>query len=225
MERVLEKEVMDDKENVIEYSTANFKSNEIFVDLFVKEFPFVKNILDMGCGPGDIPIKLIKFMSSVKVTAIDASKLMLEFARKEVKKEGFENKINLIQKDLKGLDLKGLDLKEKFDCIISKDVLHHIPDPFLFWKAIKNLIKEKEVVFVADLIRPDSEEEIKKIVEKEYSSECPILKEDYYNSLKAAFTIEEVCKQLKEVGLNLNVEKLGKRHFLVKGIVNGLDGI
>lgn len=214
MKRVLEKEVMDDEENVVAYSTTEFNSNKVFVDLFVKEFHYVKNILDLRCGPADIPIKLVKVLPSVKITALDASKLMLEFAKKNIKENKVEDKIKVIQKNLNDLNLKG-----DFDCIISKDVLHHLPDPFSFWKKIKGFVGRECVIFVFDLIRPETEEEVKRIIDEVDYKEKGALVKDYYNSLKAAFTLDEIKNQLKTVGLKLEVIKISDIQFIIKGIV------
>jgi hypothetical protein len=48
-------------------------------------------------------------------------------------------------------------------------------------------------------------------------NEDPVLKEDFYNSLCAAFTVDEVRAQLRVAGLSLHVEKVTDRHMRIKG--------
>lgn len=58
MDRILEPEVMDDPEQVLAYAQANFEAeNQGFVDRFLELYDDVDeaHILDLGCGPGDIP--------------------------------------------------------------------------------------------------------------------------------------------------------------------------
>ena len=44
-----------------------------------------------------------------------------------------------------------------------------------------------------------------------------MLKEDFYNSLLAAFTPAEVEDQLAAAGLSLEIETISDRHLLVSG--------
>jgi hypothetical protein len=73
-------------------------------------------------------------------------------------------------------------------------------------------------VYVMDLIRPDTPETARGIVEAVAGNEAAILREDFFNSLRAAFTIEEVTGQLRAAGLgHLDVTRSGDRHLLVRG--------
>jgi hypothetical protein len=45
-----------------------------------------------------------------------------------------------------------------------------------------------------------------------------VLQEDFFNSLKAAYRVEEITEQLKATGLDmLNVEACSDRHLIVYG--------
>ena len=67
-----------------------------------------------------------------------------------------------------------------------------------------------------DLLRPETIEEAKKLKELYVSNEPEVLRKDFYNSLLAAFEIEEVKEQLREVSLNhLEVEQISDRHLIV----------
>jgi hypothetical protein len=72
-------------------------------------------------------------------------------------------------------------------------------------------------MLVMDLVRPDSPLEAREIVERVSAQEDPILKEDFYNSLCAAFTVDEVRAQLRVAGLSLQVEKVTDRHMRIQG--------
>ncbi|MBE3089952.1 MAG: class I SAM-dependent methyltransferase [Actinobacteria bacterium] len=218
MERILEPEIMDNKKQVITYAKADFSlSNQMFVDKLIADYySRLKNVLDIGCGPADVPIRLAKAMPSVCITAIDASDPMIQFARKQVNKAGLEKQIKVI----KG-HLPGLVLENNYDAILSKDLLHHLPNPIVFWDEVKHLAKGETVIYVMDLFRPRSKEEARNIVESVSGNETPILKQDFYNSLLAAFTINEIKAQICEDELNLEVEKVSERHFIAKGLIRG----
>ena len=215
MQRTLEPEIMDKEENVLAYAKADFSSvNQKFVDDLIRKYPHIKIILDLGCGPADIPIRLAQSLPKVHITAIDASKKMIESAKDAVTKAKLNNHITLIQAYLPELPFK----PKTFDAVISNSILHHLPNPVVLWEEIKKLGKSGGVVFVMDLLRPASPKKAKEIVEQYSGNEHPVLKEDFYNSLLAAFTLDEIKEQLKKANLtNLNAEVISDRHWLVSG--------
>src|SRR5262249_61138118 len=76
MDRVLEPELMDDPEQAKAYAAADFsQENQGFVDRFREYFPDFKegHVIYVGCGPGDIPIRLAPALPTCRITGIDAS--------------------------------------------------------------------------------------------------------------------------------------------------------
>src|SRR5438445_12503239 len=76
MERVLEPELMNDPEQALVYSRADFEEeNQGFVDRFVEFYPEFKagHVLDLGCGPADIPIRLARKLPECRITGTDGS--------------------------------------------------------------------------------------------------------------------------------------------------------
>lgn len=47
--------------------------------------------------------------------------------------------------------------------------------------------------------------------------EDPVLKKDFYDSLRAAFTLEEAADQLGKAGLSFRVERASERHMFISG--------
>jgi ubiquinone/menaquinone biosynthesis C-methylase UbiE len=218
MQRVLEPEVMDQEAEVTAYARADFSdSNTLFVRTILESIGrSPRRALDIGCGPGEIPILLAQACTSVDVVAVDASAPMLRIAREAVRKHGLEHRVTLSEQRLPGLVFSRYD----FDLIYSKDMLHHIPEPAAFWKEIARLHRQgarDTNVFVVDLCRPESEHDAQRIVETVSANESPLLKKDFYNSLLAAFTPTEIQDQLRAAGLNLGTAQLGPRHFCVSG--------
>jgi ubiquinone/menaquinone biosynthesis C-methylase UbiE len=221
VKRVLEPEIMDDEQQVLAYTNADFAdSNQRFVDLLFQEYQGkLKNILDIGCGPADVPIRIIHKDPNIKITAIDASGQMIRQAKQAVKKNGFEQNIDALLGRVPGLKLN----KYSFDTIISKDFLHHLPDPALFWEELKRLVqlnRQATGIFIMDLFRPKSKEKGKQIVEAVSKDEADILKNDFYYSLLASFSIDEIQDQLKEAKMNLKVDKVSERHMVIKGLLH-----
>jgi ubiquinone/menaquinone biosynthesis C-methylase UbiE len=219
MRRILEREIMDDEEQAIAYARADFSSsNQTFVDMLIEDYSVrLKNVLDIGCGPADVPIRLVKAKPTIRVTAVDASDAMVRLAQKAVSDAGMIDKIEVLKGCVPGLALEN----HNYDAILSKDSLHHLADPKVFWEEVKSLAIGQTVIYVMDLYRPPTKEAARDIVESVSAEEAPILKQDFYNSLLAAFTVDEIKDQLHEVRLSLEVAEVSERHLLAKGLIAG----
>ncbi len=219
MERVLEPELMDDPEQALAYANADFAlENQTFVDLFRSRFPrFLEGrVLDLGCGPADIPIRFVRALPDCRVTAIDGSPAMIRLGEEAVKAAGLEHRIALWCRRL-----QDLECDEPADGIISNSLLHHIPNPLQFWDGIKRCGRPGGVVLVMDLTRPRSAADAQDIVERYAAGALPILRRDFYNSLLAAFSEDEVRGQLADRGLgSLTVERIDDRHWIAAGLVS-----
>ena len=218
MERVLEPELMDDELQSIAYARADFSmSNQLFVDGLIDDFPQrLRTAVDIGCGPGDVMIRLARALPDLHITAIDASAPMIALARGAVTTEGLSDRIELVQGYVPGVALKA----HSFDAVLSKDLLHHVPDPSVLWKEIARLGRPGAVVYVMDLVRPPTPEEAHRIVDRVAAREDPILREDFYNSLCAAFTVDELREQVAGAGLDLEVRQASDRHALISGVTS-----
>ena len=219
MERVLEPELMDDPEQALAYAKADFQEeNQGFVDRFCEYFPDFKSgegvhIVDLGCGPADIPIRLARALPHCRITAVDASPPMIRLAEEAVKAAGLSDRITLLCQRV-----QALELREPADAVISNSLLHHLPNPLRFWFLLRKLVNGP--VLVMDLLRPETPEAAQAIVDCYAAAESPILRRDFYNSLRAAFTEDEVAAQLAEMNLTrLLVDVPDDRHWIVGGRV------
>ena len=218
MTRVLEPELMDDPEQAIAYARANFEAeNQSFVDRFRETFPDVVegHVVDLGCGPADIPLRLLRALPGCRVTAVDASPAMIRLASEAVEQAGYGDRIALSCERL-----QSFALPEPADAVISNSLVHHLPNPLQFWYAVRQLVKPGGAVLVMDLLRPDTEEEARQIVDRYAADESPILRRDFLNSLQAAFTEDEVAAQLAQMNLSrLLIDVIDDRHWVVGGRV------
>jgi ubiquinone/menaquinone biosynthesis C-methylase UbiE len=217
MDRILERQIMDDQEQALAYAAADFSSsNQMFVDRLLARYRSqLRTVLDIGCGPGDVPIRLARAHPALRITAVDASEAMLRLADTAVRNAGLDDRINLVQSHVPGLP----GVEGRFDAILAKDLLHHLPDPMVFWDEVKRLARGRVIVYVMDLFRPESERAARDIVESVSASEPEILKTDFYNSLLAAFTVDEVAEQLRRAECKLTVAAVSERHLLVDGVL------
>ena len=219
MDRVLEPELMDDPEQALVYARADFeKENQGFVDRFRQYFPeFTEgHILDLGCGPGDIPIRFALALPSCRITGVDASEPMIGLADAAIKQAGLADRIIF-----RCERFQAVSLVEPGDAAVSNSLLHHVPNPLQFWYRLRQLVKPGSPVLVMDLLRPNSPEEAQAIVDRYAAKEPKILRRDFYRSLLAAFTEDEVAAQLAELNLSrLIIDVVDDRHWVVSGIIH-----
>ena len=215
MLRTLEPELMEDGEQSLAYARADFSSsNQWFVDQLVKDYPAAfHRVLDIGCGPCDVMLRLARACPKTHITAVDGSAAMIGLAVEAIRAAGQEARIRAIQGYIPGLPLE----EHSFDAVLSKDLLHHLPDPMVLWREAQRLGRKGAALYVMDLIRPATQQEARDIVETVAPHEHEILKQDFYNSLCAAFTVEEVEDQARQAGLSLEIARISDRHMLIKG--------
>ena len=215
MERVTEPELMDDEQQSIAYAQADFStSNQLYVDSLVRDFPtHLRAVVDIGCGPADVVIRLAKAARHAAITAIDGSAPMIALGRTAARAAGVDDRLTLLHTRIPGPP----PASQSFDAVLSKDLLHHLPDPRVLWNEVTRLGRPGAAVYVMDLVRPDTEDTARAMVKEGAGSEHPILQHDFYQSLLAAFTMDEVRAQVAAAGLDLTVAPIGVRHMLIRG--------
>ncbi len=219
MDRILEPELMEDEAQVAAYAGADFaEENQGFVDRFREYFPDFSegHLFDLGCGPGDIPIRLARALPACRVTGIDASAPMIRLAERAVAEAGLSGRVTFRCERFQ--DIAGAN---QADAVLSNSLLHHVPNPLQFWNRLRQLVKPGSPVLVMDLLRPESPEAAQAIVDR-YAADAPdVLRRDFYNSLLAAFTEDEITSQLARMNLTrLLIDVIDDRHWVVGGIIH-----
>ena len=219
MDRILEPEIMDGEAEAAAYARADFSdSNQAYVADVVRSFPtHLAQVVDLGCGPGDIALRLNRIAATTRIIGVDGSSAMLALARQALRAAGLEANVSFLEARLPGVPL----LAGSFDLVLSKDMLHHLPDPQVLWSEVRRLGRPGAAVCVVDLCRPATPAAAQEIVERVSGAEHPLLKTDFYNSLCAAFTAAELREQLSVANLPLAVSQLTERHLCVKGRLPG----
>ena len=86
------------------------------------------------------------------------------------------------------------------------------------WQAVQQCTKPGAPIFVMDLLRPNSVESAETLVHQYAADGSPILQKDFYSSLLAAYSVEEIQQQLNAAGLPyLIIEIVSDRHVIVWG--------
>ena len=218
MQRVAEQEVMDDWENVEAYANADFSvaHNEV-ISRYQNTFQHLLNpakVLDLGCGAADIAIRFSQTSPRSQIDAVDASAPMLAYAEQAVRIAGLSQKIKLYESMLPDCHWP----TQIYDLIISNSLLHHMTHAEDFWQVIKTIAHAQTHIFVVDLCRPDSLEQAAALTQQHMADAPEILQQDFYNSLLAAYTLDEVKAQLDAFNwTHFHVEKYSDRHMMIAG--------
>ena len=219
MQRVVEPELMDDRAQAEAYAEADFEeAHRQIVEAFNDYFPAVElrgSVLDLGCGPGDITFRFAARFPNCSVVGIDGSAPMIRLANERRARESdLKDRVTFIEGFIPGAPIPD----QPYSAIISNSLLHHLHQPQALWQVTLQYASPETKIFIADLFRPDSEDEAKRIVNEYAVGEAGILQRDFFNSLLAAFQPHEIEEQLLSAGLSeLTVKLLSDRHLLIFG--------
>ena len=216
LERILEPEVMDDHLEAEAYSKADFTDvNRRCARRALQIAGHERGkAIDLGTGPAEIPIAFCQMAPGWRVVGLDLSSGMLAQGRRNVRAAGLEKRIQLVRGDAKAVR----DLRGRFDLVMSNSLLHHLEDPLPFWCQVHRLVRPDGAILVQDLCRPASRSAARALERLHVREASRLLRQLFYQSLLAAFTVAEVKGQLRTAGLHgLGVRKINDRHLVIRG--------
>jgi SAM-dependent methyltransferase len=224
MDRVTEPELMLDAQQARAYASADFEEpHGRFIDLLrrrLADLPPSGVALDLGCGPGDISFRFVRAFPRWSVDALDGSPAMVELGRGAARRSGLEARVRFHEASLP----RDAPPRRSYDLIFTNSLLHHLRDPQVLWSSARRWSGAGTLVFVMDLIRPQSRDRVDELVDR-YARDVPeILRADFHNSLLAAYRPSEVRDQLGQASLqHLEIEVVSDRHFIVWGPISAVD--
>jgi len=206
MNRTLEPEVMDTPDDAIGYDAMDHSGpNRAFVDR-LKSLGAHGKMIDLGTGPGHIPILLAQALPAAakpEIIAVDLSRHMLAIAGR---------KLADLAADIAGrirfelADVKRLPYADRaFDTVFSNTILHHIPRPVEFLREAWRVLKPGGILLVRDLYRPADERTLDRLVSLHAAGCDEHQQKMFRDSLKAALTPDELRQTAREAGMS-NVE-------------------
>jgi SAM-dependent methyltransferase len=221
VKRHREPELMLGKEQARAYAHADFEApHRRVVELFREAFPgFVPDgdVLDLGCGPGDIAMRFARAFPRCHVLGVDGSPAMLARGHAILKRRrSLAKRVRLVE----GL-VQDWTPPLRVPVIVSNSLLHHLHDPRAMWACVRRCAAPGARVFVVDLMRPRDEAAARALTEQYAAGEPDVLRHDFHASLLAAFTPAEVRAQLRAAGLKgFRVRAVSDRHLMAHGFVN-----
>jgi SAM-dependent methyltransferase len=200
--RTVEPELMEDPEQVAAYTAADFtQADEAFVaacEAWLRDVGVAppRRILDLGCGPGNIALRLAVAFPEAEILGVDGSGAMIAVARQLTPAGARVEWVTATLPD------EGLPVAN-FDLVVSNSLLHHLHDPSVLWHAVRRQARPGAPFFVGDLRRPASQDALDRCVANALPHDVPaVLRHDFIASLHAAFTVDEVARQLAQAGLD-----------------------
>ena len=221
MQRILEPELMEDPVQAAAYAAADFSDpHGLFINKFQEVFPgrrITGHVLDLGCGPADISLRFARAYPECRIDGVDGARAMLNEGKAALQRAGLQHRIELIEGVIPDIKLP----RKNYEVILSNSLLHHLHDPSVMWKCIRKFSTRGTLIFIMDLMRPDTCQDTEQLVNRYCENEPEILRRDFYNSLCAAFNRNEVVAQLAENLLqDLDVVVISDRHWIGYGIFN-----
>ena len=214
LERIPEPEVMDDLEGVEAYSAAASQAyleriDRTFVEHALSLGVAEGHALDIGTGPGVIPIMLAARVPRLRLTGTDLSEPMLQKALKAAEEAGVADRLDFRLGDAKSLPFSD----RSFDLVLCNSLLHHLPAPLALFNEISRVSKPGGAILLRDLRRPSRLEFPFHAgwFGRHYSG---VMSRLYRDSLRAAYTraeLEELLRRSKLAGTR--VFRTGRTHI------------
>jgi ubiquinone/menaquinone biosynthesis C-methylase UbiE len=110
-------------------------------------------ILDLGTGPGYLPIEIVKKAPGLKAVGIDLSPKLIRMAQENAQRAGVGNRVRF--KTGQASDAPFSD--NSFDMVISTGMLHMVKDPVKILKECHRLLKFGGEVWIFDPARVSSQ--------------------------------------------------------------------
>jgi len=212
--RIPEPEVMAAEEEAEAYASATaLRHLEALDDSFVDQVLTLGvekgMVLDLGTGPGQIPIKLAMRNPSLIIHAIDLSDAMLRRAAMDATRWGVEMRILFNQGDVKNT---GYD-PALFDMVLCNSVLHHVPDPVQLIREMGRICKPSGALFLRDLRRPNRLMYRYHVRTHGRNYEGK-MRELFEASVRSAYTLPELKEIVRASGVaGLDVMRMGPAHL------------
>lgn len=88
--------------------------------------PTQGRILELGCGTGELSLKILKRYPTAQIVALDYSPRMIQFAGAKLHGAGYANQWKGIEADFGDWADRQLSLGEGFDACVSSLAIHHL---------------------------------------------------------------------------------------------------
>lgn len=193
------------------HSMDHSRVNQQFVEDLVTAGSVGPRVMDLGCGPAEIPILLCERLDEVEVLGIDAEIEMLEIAKREIDMAGRLEQIMLQHASVYDMD----DFEDGMaNTVISNSLIHHLDDPECGLATAVRLVAAGGRLFVRDLVRPVSQDAVEAMVTAHAGTENEVAQQLFRQSLMASLTLDEIQEFAGGLGISAqHVQMTSDRHW------------
>jgi ubiquinone/menaquinone biosynthesis C-methylase UbiE len=103
-------------------------------------------LLDLGTGPGYLPIELVKRTSDLRVLGVDLSRILIRMARANARRAGCAGRVHFEVGNAADLRFRS----ESFDGVISTGMLHALRDPVKIFQQCWRVLKPGHEAWIYD---------------------------------------------------------------------------
>jgi ubiquinone/menaquinone biosynthesis C-methylase UbiE len=143
--------------------------------------------LEIGPGPARTAIETARLLGAVEVVGLDASKTMLEIARRHVQEEELSDRITFQWGNAAQLPFPD----GHFDLVVSTGSLHEWKQARRLFDEIHRVLKQGGSVLIGDVRRDAPQEELDEIAR---AIPSPIMRWGMRHSVAEAYTKDEVAE-------------------------------
>lgn len=116
-----------------------------------------QHILDLGCGTGELSLRVLKYCPNARVVAVDYSPRMIKFAQSKLEAAGYAQQWKGIEGDFGDWANHQLTVGEGFDACVSSLAIHHLTDEMKvkLFTRIRESLNPGGVFWNADPVVPE----------------------------------------------------------------------
>jgi ubiquinone/menaquinone biosynthesis C-methylase UbiE len=110
-------------------------------------------LLDLGTGPGYLPLEIARRAPLVVVVGVDLSRPLIRIARQKALQEGVAHRVRFEPGNATKLKFQ----EQSFDRVISTGMLHMLKDPLKMLKECRRVLKAQKEAWIYDPARVSSQ--------------------------------------------------------------------
>jgi len=141
--------------------------NRIFAKWFkriandIRDRPVSGTILDVGTGPGRLPIEIAKQVADVEIVGIDISEDMVKIAKRNAEEEGLAERVRF--RVGSAYDTGFADCS--IDLVVSTGMIHHLKEPVDAFNEFCRILKRGGEAWIYDGRKDATKGEIEETVQ------------------------------------------------------------
>ena len=123
---------------------------------------FMRNgaVLDVGTGPGRLPLELARLVPALAITGVDLSTAMIDIARRKARNMDMESRVDFLPGDATALPVPDAS----FDMVVVTLSLHHWHDQPKGMAELHRAMKPGGVAWVYDVNSPGIKQAFEELI-------------------------------------------------------------